>query len=201
MTDEHTYYLGVDGGASKTTALVSDENGSPLGDGLAGPSNHLRVGIETAARNIERAVNKALVAADVTSREIVWAYCGIAGADHPAHRQEVVDSLSVFFPRRNFTVDNDARIALTGAIGFGAGVVVIAGTGSVAVGRNAAGEEARAGGWGPIVGDEGSAYAIARAGLAAVLRAFDGRGQKTVITDLLEHDYEMSAEELPRFVY
>ena len=96
MTDEHTYYLGVDGGASKTTALVTDENGSPLGDGLAGPSNHLRVGIETASRNVERAVNKALVAADVTSREIVWAYCGIAGADHPAHRQEVVDSLSIF---------------------------------------------------------------------------------------------------------
>src|SRR5206468_10198583 len=156
MSDEHTYFLGVDGGASKTAALVTDENGEPLGDGLAGPSNHLRVGIETASRNIERAVNKALVAADVTSREIVWAYCGIAGADHPAHRQEVVDSLSVFFPRGNFTVDNDARIALSGAIGFGAGVVVIAGTGSVCVGRNDAGEEARASGWGPIVGDEGS---------------------------------------------
>src|SRR5712672_1764458 len=117
------YYLGVDGGASKTAALVTDETGRPLGSGVAGPSNHLRVGIETAARNIERAVNKALVTADVASREIVWAYCGIAGADHPAHRQEVVDSLSVFFPRGNFTVDNDARIALTGAIGFGPGVV------------------------------------------------------------------------------
>src|ERR1700704_3309825 len=81
MTDEHVYYLGVDGGASKTAALVTDETGAALGDGLAGPSNHLRVGIETASRNTERAVNKALVAADVTSREIVWAYCGIAGAD------------------------------------------------------------------------------------------------------------------------
>src|SRR5205085_237532 len=139
------------------------------------PIYHLRVGIETAARNIERAVNKALVTADVASREIVWAYCGIAGADHPAHRQEIVDSLNIFFPRGNFTVDNDARIALTGAIGFGAGVVVIAGTGSVAFGRNDAGEEARAGGWGPTLGDEGSAYGIARAGLAAVLRAYDGR--------------------------
>src|ERR1700686_136401 len=188
-----TYFLGVDGGASKTAALVTDENGSPLGDGLAGPSNPPRVGIETASRNIERAVNKALGAADVPSREIVWAYCGIAGADHPAHRQEVVDSLSIFFPRGNFTVDNDARIALTGAVGYGGGVVVIAGTGSVAFGRNEKGEEARAGGWGPIVGDEGSAYGIARAGLAAVLRAFDGRGQKTLITDLLERDYEMNA--------
>jgi N-acetylglucosamine kinase len=195
------YYLGVDGGASKTAALVTDENGRPLGDGVAGPSNHLRVGIETAARNIERAVNKALVTADVASREIAWTYCGIAGADHPAHRQEVVDSLSVFFPRGNFTVDNDARIALTGAIGFGAGVVVIAGTGSVAVGRNDAGDEARAGGWGPIVGDEGSGYSIARGGLAAVLRAFDGRGPATAMTELLRNEYDMAPSDLPRFVY
>ena len=62
-----TYFLGVDGGASKTAALVTDDAGKPLGDGVAGPSNHLRVGIETAARNIERAVNKALVKADVAS--------------------------------------------------------------------------------------------------------------------------------------
>jgi N-acetylglucosamine kinase len=196
-----TYYLGVDGGASKTAALVTDDTGLALGDGLAGPSNHLRVGIETAARNIERAVNKALVAANVGSREIAWTYCGIAGADHPAHRQEVVDSLSVFFPRGNFTVDNDARIALSGAIGFGPGVVVIAGTGSVAVGRNEAGEEARAGGWGPIVGDEGSGFAIARAGLASILRAHDGRGPATLMTELLKRDYDMAPPDLPRFVY
>ena len=196
-----TYFLGVDGGASKTAALVTDDGGKSLGDGVAGPSNHLRVGIETAARNIERAVNKALVNADVASREIVWAYCGIAGADHPAHRQEIVDSLNIFFPRGNFTVDNDARIALTGAIGFGAGVVVIAGTGSVAYGRNEAGEEARAGGWGPTLGDEGSAYGIARVGLGAVLRAYDGRGPSTKMLDILNHDYQLAASEIPRFVY
>jgi len=195
------YFLGVDGGASKTAALVINDSGKSLGSGIAGPSNHLRVGIETAARNIERAVNKALVAADVASREIHWAYCGIAGADHPAHRQEVVDSLSIFFPRGNFTVDNDARIALTGAIGFGGGVVVIAGTGSVSYGRNAEGAEARAGGWGPIIGDEGSGYGIARAGLAAILRAHDGRSPATKMTEILKERYDMKPEDLPPFVY
>jgi N-acetylglucosamine kinase-like BadF-type ATPase len=201
MTDEHVYYLGVDGGASKTAAIVTDETGAPLGDGLAGPSNHLRVGIETASRNVERAVNKALVAADVTSREIVWAYCGIAGADHPAHRQEVVDSLSIFFPRGNFTVDNDARIALTGAVGYGGGVVVIAGTGSVAYGRNEEGGEWRAGGWGPIIGDEGSGFGIARAALSAIVRAHDGRGPATRMTDMLREQWNMKPEDVPRFVY
>ena len=197
-----TYFLGVDGGASKTAALVTNEQGKLLGNGTAGPSNHLRVGIETAARNIERAVNKALVAADVASREINWAYCGIAGADHPAHRQRVIDSLRIFFPRGNFIVDNDARIALTGAVGFGSGIVIISGTGSVAFGRNEKEEEARAGGWGPTIGDEGSGYAIARDGLSAIVRAHDGRGKPTKMTELLCYDYDMcSPEDLPRFVY
>ncbi len=196
------YFLGVDGGASKTAALVIDEEGQPLGRGVAGPSNHLRVGIETATRNIERAVNIALVEAGMAIRQVEYAYCGIAGADHPAHRQRVIDSLRIFFPRGNFIVDNDARIALTGAVGFGSGIVIISGTGSVAFGRNESGQEARAGGWGPTIGDEGSGYAIARDGLSAIVRAHDGRGRPTKMTELLCYDYDMcSPEDLPRFVY
>ena len=202
MSTTTKYYLGVDGGASKTAALVIDEDGQALGRGLAGPSNHLRVGIETATRNIERAVNIALVEAGMAIREVEYAYCGIAGADHPAHRQRVIDSLRIFFPRGNFIVDNDARIALTGAVGFGSGIVIISGTGSVAFGRNESGQEARAGGWGPTIGDEGSGYAIARDGLSAIVRAHDGRGRVTKMTELLCYDYDMcSPEDLPRFVY
>ncbi len=196
------YFLGIDGGASKTAAVVTDENGTALGTGLAGGSNHLRVGIDTATRNIERAVNIALVEAGMPIREVEYAYCGIAGSDHPDHHERVVDALKVFFPRGNFIVDTDARIALTGAIGFGSGVVVIAGTGSVAFGRNLEGEEARAGGWGPIIGDEGSGYGIARDGLTAIVRAYDGRGAKTTMTDTLCRDYGMcNPGDLPRFVY
>ena len=196
------YFLGVDGGASKTAALVTDENSTPLGRGLAGGSNHLRVGIEQATRNIERAVNIALVEAGVAIREIDYAYCGIAGSDHIEHHERVVEALRVFFPRGNFVVDNDARIALTGAVGFGSGIVVIAGTGSVAFGRNESGGEARAGGWGPKIGDEGSGYAIARDGLTAIVRAYDGRGPATKMTDLLCFQFAMcDPGDLPRFVY
>lgn len=197
-----TYFIGVDGGASKTAALVVDDKGRTLGRGLAGASNHLRVGIEEATRNIERAMNIALVEAGIAIRNVEYAYCGIAGSDHPAHRQKVIDSLKIFFPRGNFIVDTDARIALTGAIGFGAGVVIIAGTGSVAFGRNEAQDESRAGGWGPTLGDEGSGFWIAREGLSAIVRAHDGRGFATRMTDLLCDDYDMcQPEELPRFVY
>lgn len=197
-----TYYIGVDGGASKTAAIVIDENDRKLGSGLAGPSNHLRVGIEEATRNIERAVNKAMVEAGIAMRDVDYAYCGIAGSDHPAHRQKVIDSLNIFFPRGNFIVDTDARVALTGAIGFGAGVVIISGTGSVAFGRNTQGDEARAGGWGPTLGDEGSGYWIAREGLSAVVRAHDARGFNTQMTDMICNQYGIcNAEELPKFVY
>jgi N-acetylglucosamine kinase len=197
-----SYFLGVDGGASKTAAVVTDEAGRPLGRGMAGGSNHLRVGIEAATRNVERAVNIALVETGIAIRQIEYAYCGIAGSDHPAHHEKVVEALSVFFPGGNFVVDTDARIALTGAVGFGAGVVIISGTGSVAFGRNARGDEGRAGGWGPTLGDEGSGYAIAREGLAAIVRAHDGRAPQTAMTDLLCREYLMcQPADLPRFVY
>ena len=202
MTHSGSYFLGVDGGASKTAAIVTDETGRPLGRGMSGGSNHLRVGIEQATRNVERAVNIALVEAGIAIRQIEYAYCGIAGSDHPAHHERVVEALSVFFPGGNFIVDTDARIALTGAVGFGAGVVIISGTGSVAFGRNARQEEGRAGGWGPTLGDEGSGYAIARDGLSAIVRAHDGRDQATAMTDLLCREYLMcEPADLPRFVY
>jgi glucosamine kinase len=196
------YFIGLDGGASKTAALVVDEDGKPLGRGLAGGSNHLRVGLEEATRNIERAVNIALVEAGIAIRNVEYAYCGVAGADHPAHHQRVVDALRIFFPQGNFIVDTDARVALTGAVGFGPGIVIIAGTGSVAFGRNVNGEEARSGGWGPTLGDEGSGYWIANEGLSAIVRAHDGRGLSTKMTDLLCSDYDMCRpEDLPKFVY
>jgi N-acetylglucosamine kinase len=197
-----TYFLGVDGGASKTAAIVTDEQGVSHGRGLAGGSNHLRVGIEEATRNVERAVNHALVEAGIAIKEIEYAYCGIAGSDHPAHHAKVVEALRVFFPRGNFIVDTDGRVALTGAIGFGTGIVIISGTGSVAFGRDDHGREARAGGWGPTLGDEGSGYAIAREGLAAIVRAYDGRGDATLMTQLLCNEYDMcDPTDLPQFVY
>jgi N-acetylglucosamine kinase len=202
MNSSGSYFLGVDGGASKTAAVVTDETGRPLGRGVAGGSNHLRVGIEQATRNVERAVNIALVETGIAIRQIEYAYCGIAGSDHPEHHEKVVEALKVFFPGGNFVVDTDARIALTGAVGFGAGVVIISGTGSVAFGRNARGAEGRAGGWGPTLGDEGSGYAIARDGLSAIVRAYDGRAPETAMTELLCREYLMcQPADLPRFVY
>jgi N-acetylglucosamine kinase-like BadF-type ATPase len=197
-----TFFIGVDGGGSKTAAVVTDEQLKVLGEGVAGPSNFLRVGMAEAMTSLEKALSAAADAAKVRLDDAQFCYLGIAGADHPKHRAALVTELRRLFPRENFTVDNDARIALTGATGLGGGVVVIAGTGSVAFGRNERGVEARAGGWGPTLGDEGSGYSIARRGLAAIVRAYDGRGPKTAMIDILCNHYDMCRpEDLPFFVY
>lgn len=195
-------YAGIDGGGSKTTAVISDSALRILGEADAGPSNHLRVGIEVAAKNVEDALYEALRHAGVNGDQIAWTYCGIAGSEHPDHRKTVVGALEHLFPAGNFTVDSDARIALTAGVGFGRGVALIAGTGSVAFGRNDDGREARAGGWGPTIGDEGSGYWIAIQGLSAVARALDGRGPDTSMVQLLCTHYGMcDAADLPYFVY
>jgi N-acetylglucosamine kinase-like BadF-type ATPase len=197
-----SYFAGIDGGGTKTAAAIVEPSMIVLGEGLSGPSNHLRVGTDEAVRNISSALHQALSSAGLRPDDLEFTYCGIAGSDHPLHRQKLVDALRDVFPAGNFTVDSDARVALTAGVGTGAGVVVIAGTGSVAFGRNDRGEEARAGGWGPTLGDEGSGYSIARRGLAAVVRSFDGRDPQTLITDLLCTHYGMcDIEDLPYFVY
>lgn len=197
-----TYFLGIDGGGSKTAAVVVDEEMKLLGEGRAGPSNHLRVGLDSARDAVESAARIALEQSGVSVEQLEYSYCGIAGSEHPRHRASVVESLRSVFRSERFTVDSDARIALTAAVGFGSGIALIAGTGSVAFGRNRAGKEGRAGGWGPTLGDEGSGYSIARRGLTAIVRAFDGRGPRTAMTDVLCNHYGMcEPNDLPYFVY
>ena len=87
-------------------------------------TGHKNPDTDTIASAIAYAEYKNLVEAGIAIKDVEYAYCGIAGSDHPVHRQRVVDSLSIFFPRGNFIVDTDARVALTGAIGFGAIVAV-----------------------------------------------------------------------------
>jgi N-acetylmuramic acid 6-phosphate etherase len=200
---EHTeeLYLGLDGGGSRTRAVVVDGNLEILGRAESGASNYLRVGIAAATAALTESISGALERAGRQIDDLAWAYCGIAGSDHPAHRDVLVHAVGGLFPRGNFTIDSDARIALEGAVGE-VGIVVISGTGSVAFGRNHAGKEARAGGWGPLLGDEGSGYAIARAGLTTVVRASDGRGPATAMTGLLCSLHGMcSPADLRYFIY
>jgi len=170
--------VGVDGGGSKTHAVIVDADGRILGEGTSGPSNPLRVGIARAAAAVREAIDKACEAAQVRRQDILAAEVGLAGARRTELRERVREALGSL-GIAELEVVGDADIALYGATDGEAGVVVIAGTGSICCGVNARGKRNCAGGWGPVAGDEGGGAWIARRALRAIAHASDGRGPKT----------------------
>jgi N-acetylglucosamine kinase-like BadF-type ATPase len=165
------YYLGIDGGGSKTSCAVGDAR-SILAMSTAGPSNITRVDEMRARESLHQAIREACATAKINPRQIDRACIGAAGAG----RQEVADVLRRIVAEvinGEIEVVGDMAIAMEAAFGAGPGVIVIAGTGSIAYGRNAQGTTARAGGWGFAISDEGSAHWIGRAAVANLLREID----------------------------
>jgi N-acetylglucosamine kinase-like BadF-type ATPase len=193
--------LGVDGGGSKTRAVVAEGVGEVLGEGVAGPSNPLRVGVGDAANAIRDAADRACAEAGVRRVEIVAAEMGLAGVKRADIRERMRAAI-IELGIKTVEVVTDADIALYGATEGKAGLVIIAGTGSVCCGVNARGRRACAGGWGPVVGDEGSGSWIARRALQAVAHATDGRGRKTALVEAAcEYFNVAQAEDLSTAVY
>lgn len=173
--------VGVDGGGTKTHAVILDADFTTLGEGLAGASNPLRVGIANAAVAIREAIDKACEAAQLRRTDLIAAEIGVAGArrhELSARLREALLGLGI----GEIIVVGDADIALYGATEGEPGLIVIAGTGSICCGINARGRTFCAGGWGPIAGDEGAGAWIARRALRAIAHAVDGRGAATSLT-------------------
>jgi N-acetylglucosamine kinase-like BadF-type ATPase len=176
------FFLGVDGGQSSTTALIGDETGRVRGSGVAGPANH--VGAEEGRAKFLRAVSESVAAAcgaASLARETARfdaACLGFSGG--PDDKRPLLADL---VKTERLLVTTDALIALSGATGGEPGIIAIAGTGSIAFGRNQAGKTARAGGWGFLFGDEGGAFDIARQGLRAALRLEEGWGPATKLRE------------------
>jgi N-acetylglucosamine kinase-like BadF-type ATPase len=173
--------VGVDGGGTKTRAVVLGADFRVRGEGLAGASNPLRVGIAGAATAIREAIDRACEAAQVRRTDLIAAEIGLAGArrmELNARMREALLGLGI----GEIIVVGDADIALYGATEGAPGLIVIAGTGSICCGINARRKTHCAGGWGPIAGDEGAGSWIARRALRAIAHAVDGRGPATSLT-------------------
>jgi N-acetylglucosamine kinase-like BadF-type ATPase len=197
-----TYWLGVDGGGTYSRAAIADATGKQIGEGHAEAANPLRVGVEAAITNIKQAVQEACNQAEITPAQVTAACFGLAGVGNAKHYQTMLAALRQAFPFEKLTLETDARIALAGATDLQPGIVVIAGTGSIACGINAAGEFARAGGWGPAMGDEGSGYYIGRRALQAVVMAYDGRAAATSLTGAVCEYFKIAAPtDLPPVIY
>ncbi|WP_414567506.1 N-acetylglucosamine kinase [Nostoc sp. CCY 9925] len=209
------YVLGIDGGGSKTVCVLVDDSGQVLGRAEAGESNYQSIGIEATFKSIESAIHTATnEARQIINTITIEAIClGLAGVGR-ASDIEVVKNLvqelqnSKILPitwslqPENIVICNDALIALVGGIGHDVGIVVAVGTGSIVFGRNHQGKTKRVGGWGYILGDEGSAYKIAVAGMNAALKSYDGREIATSLVDAFKQHLNLeSIEDLIEVIY
>jgi N-acetylglucosamine kinase-like BadF-type ATPase len=170
--------LGIDGGGTTTEAWLAEPGCHILGRGTAGPSNAKAVGPEAARRAIDIAIHGAFQAAGLTSSPVDVICLGLAGFDRPDDRKILAGWADQAGWARRIVMVNDGDLVVAAGTPEGWGVGVIAGTGSIAVGRAKDGRTARAGGWGHLIGDEGSAYGIVLDALRLVARRADGRASR-----------------------
>jgi glucosamine kinase len=195
------FFLGVDGGQSSTTAVIGDASGQVVGWAVSGPCNH--VGASEGRAKFLRVMRECLSQAatraglDPERPSFVSACLGMSGGpdDKAGLMHELLEA-------KHLQVTHDGQIALAGATGGKPGIIVVAGTGSIAFGESKTGETARAGGWGYIFGDEGGGFDIARQALRAILREHEGWGPHTALTPaLLEATGTQNANQMLHLLY
>lgn len=176
------HVLGIDAGGTKTICLLADERGRIVAESRGGGANLQAAGELEVEKVLYRVMEDAIGERDLRPAAICL---GIAGVDREGDAEAVRGIMRrIGFKTRTLVV-NDALIALVAGAGDRPGVVVVAGTGSIAYGRDGGAQAARAGGWGYLLGDEGGGFWIGRLALAAVVRQFDGRGPRTLLTELV----------------
>jgi glucosamine kinase len=177
-----SFVIGVDGGGTKTRAILADERGKPLAE-ATGPGSAVHpTDIERSAGVIAGVVRDVLQQGGKTSRDVKVLCAGVAGVGREPARTQLSDALGKAELADDILVEPDFAVALDDAFGDGTGVLLVSGTGSSAFGRGPTGATARAGGWGPAMGDEGSGAWIGRRALSVVAAAADGREPETALT-------------------
>ncbi|HKN70537.1 MAG TPA: BadF/BadG/BcrA/BcrD ATPase family protein [Terriglobales bacterium] len=187
------YYLGIDGGGTKTRCLLADET-TVLAKAMTGGSNIVRLGEMQAREALHTAIRQACATARISPDQIRAVCIGAAGAARPEIAAKISSILAELISDISFTnieVVGDTEIALEAAFGAGPGVIAIAGTGSIAYGRDAAGHTARAGGWGFAISDEGSGHWIGRRAISAILNARD-QDLETKLTSLVLQAWKLT---------
>ncbi|MCD4686091.1 MAG: hypothetical protein K8S97_09165 [Anaerolineae bacterium] len=187
MTDAQ-YFMGIDGGGSTVRVAIITPEMQLCGEAHGGTANPGVVGANTAMHTIRTALHDALTAAQLTPAQIAAVGIGVAGAAAHHSADWLRDVVAGVTPDAHIIPSADFEIALVGALGERRGVLLLAGTGSLAYGANAAGHTALVGGWGYLLDDAGSGYWIGKQALNAVARARDGRSPDTALVEhILSH--------------
>lgn len=197
--------FGVDGGRTSTKCVLATTAGRIVGRGEGGPLGYLAAeeGLQHLAQSLREAFESTWHAAGMAPQPVQAVGLGLAGVEPgTAEAQLVLDLVPQVVEARSIALESDAFVALVGAHMGKPGVIAISGTGSIAMGINAQGERARAGGWGWLTGDEGSAFAIGRSAVLAAFYALDGVGPATLLERLLQRHFNIaSIYELKRLIY
>ena len=184
-----SYFLGIDGGGTRTRAAIVNETGELLGVGLGGPTNYDDIGVEATRDHLRQAIDLARQDAGLESQQFEAAFLGLAGIvsdeDHRIIRQ-ITRELRLA-PEAQVGIDHDCRVALAGSLSGRPGIVLIAGTGSACYGRSASGNSWRSGGWGELLADEGSGGWLGWQALRMAVRSYDGRERPSrLVNEILE---------------
>jgi len=182
----------IDGGGTKTVFIIADSSGRILGMGKGGPVNALFVPEDTAVESVRSAAKGGLEQAGFEEMADGPLHLGAVYASVPGASRGIIEAgLSGLGSYDALKVEGDDHATFRGAFPEGYGVSVLAGTGSFAIGRSPDGKTLTAGGWGPLLGDEGSGYAIGLAGLRAVALASEGRCEATALTGMALEMFEV----------
>lgn len=208
MNNNGKFIIGIDGGATKTTAILSDSTGNILAEKSAGPSNFLIIGVDNVARTISHLILNLCNEAEVNVQNIEIICIGLTGAGRESDAEKVKNAIIDYWKTlystelKKLIVTSDARIALEGAFSGRPGIILIAGTGSIMFGKDRNGNLYRVGGFGRYIGDEGGGYSIGRQGLQAIAKYFDGRAPETKLFRLVQENFGINTpEDLIRKVY
>jgi N-acetylglucosamine kinase-like BadF-type ATPase len=200
--DNMSYVIGIDGGGTKTALKLADNKGNVILTMEGGPCNINSMGREAVSKMLKELVNDTLTKAESSIEDIETLCIGTAGVDRPSDKAIMEEIIRNTGFKGKTIITNDAVTALYGGVGGDEGVILISGTGSICYGRNADGETKRAGGWGHIIGDEGSGYYIGISAINRIARTHDGIEESTVMTDLiLKHLKLENASGLIEYVY
>ena len=186
------YYLGIDGGGTKTKYLLVNEGLQKVCE-REGSTIHIhQVGVEGIKSQLKENISRICEEVNISTKDIAYAFAGVPGYGESLDDMVKIDKAIKEVMEVPYSIDNDAVNGWAGGTACKPGVNVVAGTGSIAYGRNAEGKLARCGGFGPGIGDDGSAYWIALRTINEYTRQKDGRSEKTVLVDILEKEYNIS---------
>jgi glucosamine kinase len=200
---EAAYFLGFDGGGTKTDCVLSDSEGRVLARAAGGPSNPVRTSYMKAWFSLSEAADTVLSRHKINSGDIRGICAGLGGAGRTGVARRAKTFFERGYPNATVLVTTDLEIALEAAFGAGEGIILLAGTGSAAFGRDASGHTARAGGRGPWFSDEGSAFDIGRRAFQAVTLADEHRGPATALSKRMlawhdAHDWDALLEHIAK---